>query len=168
MRWKPNVTVAAIVELQGRFLLVEEQTDQGLRLNQPAGHLDDGESLLNACIREAAEETGFQIRPTALVGIYQWSPPGQTGLTYLRFAFAAELLGAEGDPTRDRVNLAFAGQYPHALLCHLDDGIVRAIWMSREELLTCQAAHRSPLTLQCVDDYLAGRRFPIDLIHHYD
>ena len=87
--WKPNVTVAALIEREGRFLLVEEETEDGLRFNQPAGHLDEGESLLAACAREALEETAWHFRPTALVGIYQWTRP-QGDITYLRFAFSGE------------------------------------------------------------------------------
>lgn len=145
--WKPNVTVAALIEREGRFLLVEEETDEGLRFNQPAGHLDEGESLVAACAREALEETAWQFRPTALVGIYQWPRP-QRDITYLRFAFSGEL-GAheEGRP--------------------LDTGILRAVWMTPAEMRATAARHRSPLILQCVDDYLAGRRFPLDLVRHY-
>ncbi|MCX8086892.1 MAG: NUDIX hydrolase [Rhodocyclaceae bacterium] len=142
--WKPNVTVAAIVEREGRFLLVEEETTEGLRFNQPAGHLDEGESLVAACAREALEETAYEFTPTELVGIYQWPRP-QGDITYLRFAFAGRL-GAH-DPTR-----------------RLDTGIVRAVWLTPEEIEATQPRHRSPLVWQCVRDYLAGRRFPLDLI----
>jgi len=146
-RWKPNVTVAAIVERDGRFLFVEERTEAGLALNQPAGHLDEGESLIDACAREAFEETGWRLRPTALVGIYQWPRP-DGALTYLRFAFAGELL-------------AHDAQQP------LDEGIVRTLWLNRDQLAASRARHRSPLVLQCVDDYLAGRRHALDLIRHW-
>jgi 8-oxo-dGTP pyrophosphatase MutT (NUDIX family) len=88
--WKPNVTVAALIEREGRFLLVEEETEDGVRFNQPAGHLDQGESLIAACAREALEETAWSFRPTALVGIYQWPRP-QGDITYLRFAFSGEV-----------------------------------------------------------------------------
>ena len=145
--WKPNVTVAAVVERDGRFLLVEEETEEGVRYNQPAGHLDQGESLVEACVREALEETAWHFRPTALIGVYQW--PRQRGdTTYLRFAFAGEL-GAEevGRP--------------------LDAGILRAVWLTPAEIEASRARHRSPLIFQCVQDYLAGRRFPLDLIRHY-
>ncbi|MCM2308191.1 MAG: NUDIX hydrolase [Sulfuritalea sp.] len=146
--WKPNVTVAALIERDGRFLLVEEETDDGLRFNQPAGHLDESESLLAACAREALEETAWAFTPTALVGIYQWPRP-QGDITYLRFAFSGEL-GAH-EPGRV-----------------LDDGILRAVWMTPDEIRATAARHRSPLVSRCVDDYLAGRRFPLDLIRHYD
>lgn len=142
--WKPNVTVAALMERDGRFLLVEEETADGMRFNQPAGHLEEGESLVAACAREAMEETAHGFAPTDLVGIYQWPRP-QGDITYLRFAFAGKV-GAH-DPSR-----------------RLDDGILRAVWMTPDEIAGCADRHRSPLVLQCVQDYLAGRRFPLDVI----
>ena len=144
--WKPNVTVAAIIERDGRFLLVEEETADGLRLNQPAGHLDEGESLVNACARETLEETAHIFRPTDLVGIYQIRIP-EKDVTYLRFAFAGEVLGF--DETRD-----------------LDEGIVRALWLTPEEIEASAGRHRSPFVVQCVKDWQAGRRFPLELIRH--
>jgi 8-oxo-dGTP pyrophosphatase MutT (NUDIX family) len=146
--WKPNVTVAALIECEGRFLLVEEETADGVRFNQPAGHLDQGESLVAACAREALEETAWHFRPTALVGVYQWPRPSGE-ITYLRFAFAGEL----GAHEEGRI---------------LDEGILRAVWMSPDEIRACTERHRSPLIWQCVSDYLAGRRFPLDLLRHYD
>src|SRR5574343_794623 len=92
MVWKPHVTVAAVVQRDGKFLLVEEETDAGLAFNQPAGHLEAGESLLEAVVREVREETAYDFRPRSLVGIYQWPHP-EKGITYLRFAFAGELVG---------------------------------------------------------------------------
>lgn len=150
--WKPNVTVAAIIERAGQFLLVEEEVDDGqggkaLRLNQPAGHLDEGESLLAACAREALEETAWQFMPQHLVGIYQWQRPARD-ITYLRFAFCGSL-GAF-DVHRK-----------------LDTGIVRAVWMSPAEIEATRARHRSPLIQQCVTDYLSGQRYPLELIRHY-
>jgi 8-oxo-dGTP pyrophosphatase MutT (NUDIX family) len=145
--WKPNVTVAAVVERDGHFLLVEEETDDGLRFNQPAGHLDQGESLVAACAREALEETAWSFRPTALVGVYQWPRP-QGDITYLRFAFCGEL----GEHHSGRM---------------LDAGIVRATWMTPDEIRTSVDRHRSPLVWQCVADCLAGRRYPLELITHY-
>src|SRR5262245_30686524 len=130
--WKPNVTVAALIERDGRFLLVEEETEEGIRFNQPAGHLDEGESLVAACAREALEETAWQFRPTQLVGIYQWRRP-QRDITYLRFAFC----GALGEHVADRA---------------LDNGILRAIWMSPSEIEATRERHRSPLIWQCVQD----------------
>jgi 8-oxo-dGTP pyrophosphatase MutT (NUDIX family) len=145
--WKPNVTVAALIERAGQFLMVEEETVDGLRLNQPAGHLDEGESLVAACTRETLEETAWGFTPTALVGIYQWPRP-QQDITYLRFAFAG-ILG-EHDAHRT-----------------LDEGIIRAVWMTPEEIQATQARHRSPLIWQCVTDYLHGQRFPLEIIRHY-
>ena len=145
--WKPSVTVAAVIERDGRFLLVEEETSDGLRFNQPAGHLDEGESLVHACARETLEEPAHIFRPAELVGIYQIRIP-EKDVTYLRFAFAGEVLGF--DETRD-----------------LDDGIVRAVWMTPAEIEACADRHRSPFVVQCVNDWLAGRRFPLDLIRHY-
>ena len=146
--WKPNVTVAALIEREGRFLLVEEETEDGVRFNQPAGHLDQGESLIAACAREALEETAWSFRPTALVGIYQWPRP-QGDITYLRFAFSGEV----GEHEFGRA---------------LDVGILRAVWMTPDEIRAAADRHRSPLVWQCVSDYLAGRRFPLELVRHYD
>lgn len=145
--WKPNVTVAAVVERDGRFLVVEEHTDSGLRINQPAGHLDENESLVAACVREALEETAHQVVPQFLLGIYQWQRPAGD-ITYLRFAFGAQVVGFDAGLSLDR-------------------GIVRALWLTPLELEACQDMHRSPLVLQCVRDYVAGRRYPLELIRHY-
>ena len=148
-RWKPNVTVAAVIEQDGRFLLVEEHTSEGLRLNTPAGHLDPGESPAEGCAREALEETAHLFTPTALVGIYMARFQRQRvdeDITYLRFAFAGTL-GAQ--------------QQGRAL----DTGIVRTLWMTPDEIRASVARHRSPLLLQCVGDYLAGQRYPLTLIH---
>ena len=153
IRWKPSVTVAAVIERDGRFLLVEEHTPEGLRLNNPAGHLDPGESPAEACARETLEETAHSFRPTALVGVYlsRFQRPGpQAGtvqdITYLRFAFCGELGEAQ------------AGRA-------LDAGIVRTLWMSPDEIRASRAQHRSPLLLQCMEDYLAGQRHTLDLIY---
>jgi 8-oxo-dGTP pyrophosphatase MutT (NUDIX family) len=145
--WKPNVTVAAVIERDGRFLLVEEETDAGLRLNQPAGHLEAGESLVAAAARETLEETAHRFAPRYLVGIYQWPRP-QGDITYLRFAFGGDLLGEVAD-------------------AELDDGIVRALWLTPDEIRASRERHRSPLIVQCVEDWLAGRRYELDLIRHY-
>lgn len=142
------MTVAAVVVQNGRFLLVEEHTDEGIRLNQPAGHLELGESLLQASIREAREETGYPFTPTHLVGIYQWVRP-QGDITYLRFAFGGD------------VGEAIAG-------AQLDEGILRPVWMTPAEIEASRARHRSPLVWQCVQDALAGQRVPLALIRHYD
>jgi len=145
--WKPSVTVAAVVERDGRFLLVEEHTDDGLRINQPAGHLERGETLLQAVTREALEETAHPFRPTALLGVYLWrSPSSAHAPTYLRFAFTGEL--------DERI----AGR-------ELDRGIVRTVWMSRQELSGRSAQWRSPLVARCIDDYLGGQRYPLELLY---
>lgn len=146
MNWKPNVTVAAIAEREGRFLMVEEQTASGVRLNQPAGHLDEGESLLDAVVRETLEESAYRFVPRALVGIYQWTREDGE-VTYLRFAFTGEISGHESGRC-------------------LDEGILRTTWMTAGELDATGERHRSPLVLRCVTDFLAGRRYPLDLISH--
>jgi len=143
------VTVAAVIERDGKFLLVEEHTPEGLRLNNPAGHLDPGESPLQACAREALEETTHLFTPTALVGVYlsrfQREATGED-ITYLRFAYCGTL----GDVQQGR---------------QLDTGIVRTLWMTPDELRASADRHRSPLVLRCVQDYLAGQRYPMSLIH---
>ncbi|MDB5790800.1 MAG: hydrolase [Massilia sp.] len=146
--WKPSVTVAAIVERDGRFLLVEEETSDGICFNQPAGHLDPNESLEHAVVRETLEETAHDFTPTSLVGVYMSRyVSSRTGeeVTYFRFAFTGDLGAAYDQP--------------------LDDGILRTVWMTYQELTACRDRHRSPLVLQCVDDYLAGKRAPLSLLY---
>jgi 8-oxo-dGTP pyrophosphatase MutT (NUDIX family) len=146
--WKPSVTVAAIIERNNKFLMIEEETSEGLRINQPAGHLDPNESLVQAVIRETLEETAHDFTPTDLIGTYlsrYVSPKTGEEVTYLRFAFTGELGQAQARA--------------------LDTGIVRTLWMSHDELLASQARHRSPLVMQCVHDYLLGRRAPLELIY---
>ena len=148
LRWKPSVTVAAVIERDGRYLLVEEHTPEGLRLNNPAGHLDPGESPAAGCAREALEETTHRFTPTALVGIYLsrfQRPATGEDITYLRFAFCGEL----GEALADR---------------RLDEGIVRTLWLTPDEVRASADRHRSPLVLRCMEDHLAGRRFPLDLV----
>ena len=148
-RWKPNVTVAALIEREGRFLLVEEETSDGLKLNNPAGHLDPGESPEQACAREVLEETAHDFVPTALVGVYlNRFVKTRTGddLTYLRFAFAGTL-------------------GTHHSWRTLDTGILRTVWMTPDEIRACPERHRSPLLLACLEDYLAGQRHPLTLVH---
>lgn len=148
-RWKPGVTVAAVIERDGRYLLIEEHTPEGLRLNNPAGHLDPGESPEQACAREALEETAHPFRPTALVGVYLsrfQRPATGEDITYLRFAFCGEL----GEPVADRA---------------LDHGIVRTLWMTPGEVRASAGRHRSPLVLRCIEDHLAGQRYPLSLVH---
>ena len=147
-RWKPSVTVAAIIERGGRYLLVEERTPEGLRLNNPAGHLDPGESPEQGVAREALEETAFVFQPTALVGIYLsrfQRASTQEDITYLRFAYCGTL----GD---------FDSARP------LDTGIVRTLWMTPDEVRASAERHRSPLVLRCIEDHLAGQRFPLALV----
>ena len=148
MIWKPHVTVAAVVQRDGKFLLVEEETEAGLAFNQPAGHLEEGESLVAAVVRETLEETAYHFKPTHLVGIYNWQHPTK-GITYLRFTFAGELRGYE------------AGR-------QLDEGIVAARWLTLDEVRATQARHRSPMILRCCEDALAGKAYPLDLLVHYD
>jgi 8-oxo-dGTP pyrophosphatase MutT (NUDIX family) len=144
MTWKPELTVAAIVAERGRFLIVEERVERQLVFNQPAGHVEDGESLLDAVVRETLEETASIFVPDSLVGIYLWKNP-RNGRSYLRVAFTGSLTGH--DPARP-----------------LDAGIVRTHWFSRGQLLAHRARLRSPLVMRCVDDWLAGARFPLALL----
>jgi 8-oxo-dGTP pyrophosphatase MutT (NUDIX family) len=152
VRWKPNVTVAAVIERDGRFLLVEERAADGrLVLNNPAGHLDEGESLLEAVVREVMEETACAFTPTHLVGIYlarsrgSYADDGEQPITYLRFAFA----GHVGAPDAARA---------------LDDAIVRTLWLTPAQIEAERARHRSPLLARCIADHAAGRRFPLDVV----
>jgi 8-oxo-dGTP pyrophosphatase MutT (NUDIX family) len=142
--WNPEVTVAAIVELDGKFLMVEERISGKLVFNQPAGHLEDRESLVEAVIRETREETAWRFHPEALVGIYLWRNP-ENERSFLRFAFC----GTVDD---------------HQPKLPLDIGIVRAVWMTHEQLLAQPARLRSPLVLRCLDDFLRGSRQPLDLV----
>jgi len=145
--WKPAVTVAAVIERDGKFLLVEEETSDGIRLNQPAGHLDPNETLQQAVVRETLEESAHDFVPTALIGMYMSRyHSSRTGaeVTYLRFAFCGELGVWHDQP--------------------LDTGILRTVWMSYAELTACSDKHRSPLVLKCVDDYLRGQRAPLSLM----
>jgi len=147
-RWKTSVTVAAIVESDGRYLVVEEHTPEGLMLNNPAGHLDPGETPLEGVIRETLEESGRHFTPDALVGVYlsraqRRTPPSD--VTFLRLAFC----GAVGEPLPGRT---------------LDPEIVRTLWLTPEELRACLPRHRSPLLMRCVDDHRAGRRHALDVV----
>jgi phosphatase NudJ len=154
--WKPNVTVAAIVvgtgAHAGHYLMVEEETRDGLRINQPAGHLEPDESLVDAVVRETFEETAHRFSPTGILGIYL-SRSIKTGrdepaepVTYLRFA----IVGTAGD--------AVAG-------VTLDDGIVRALWMSADDVRAARDRHRSPMVMRCIDDHASGRApGPLDLL----
>jgi ADP-ribose pyrophosphatase YjhB (NUDIX family) len=140
----PEVTVAAIVERDNRFLLVEERISGRLVLNQPAGHLEDRETLVEAVIRETREESAWRFHPEAMVGTYLWRNP-HTGRSYLRFAFC----GSVDD---------------HKPLQPLDTGIVRAVWLTHEQLLAQARRLRSPLVLRCLEDYLLGKRSGLDAV----
>jgi phosphatase NudJ len=153
-RWKPSVTVAAVIAktFDGvqKFLLVEEETRDGLRLNNPAGHLDPGESPEQGCARETLEETAYHFKPTAVVGVYlsrfeRVQANGVLDITYLRFAYCGEL-GAHVE-----------GQA-------LDEGIVRTVWLTADEIRASVDRHRSPLLLRCMEDYLAGCRYPLEMV----
>lgn len=143
-QFKPHSTVAAIVEQNGKFLLVEEMTDRGNRFNQPAGHLEDNETLIQAVIRETLEESAYDFTPTALLGVYHWKHP-HNDTTYLRFAF----IGSVG------------AHYPEQ---ELDDGIIRAVWMTVDEIREKSALTRSPQVLTCIEDYLSGISYPLEVI----
>ncbi|MEZ5446196.1 MAG: NUDIX hydrolase [Gammaproteobacteria bacterium] len=145
--WKPNVVVASVVERDGRFLVVEERDEEGrLVINQPAGHLDRGETLIAAARRETLEETAWHTEPLAIIGIYTYPRPG-TDIVYMRCCYHSRALRHEPDRPLD---------YP----------VERVCWYTREELLERRPMHRSPLVMRCIEDYLAGRRFPLDLIQH--
>ncbi|MFM9915043.1 MAG: NUDIX hydrolase [Rhizobacter sp.] len=147
-RWKPNVTVAAVIERNGRFLLVEEHTPEGLRLNNPAGHLDPAESPQEGMVREVLEETACVFTPQSIVGVYlgRFQRPSRgEDVTYFRIAYA----GTVGEPLPGRA---------------LDDGIVRTVWMTLDELRACAPRHRSSMVLHSIEDHVAGRRHPLDLI----
>ena len=148
LTWSPSVTVAAVIERDGRFLLIEEEARGRLVLNQPAGHWEPGESLVQACVRETLEEAACEFTPTALVGIYDRHHP-EEGKTYLRFAFCGSL--GRTFPERK-----------------LDEGILRVLWLTPDELRAAAPRHRSPVVMRCVEDYLAGRRYPLELLSHYD
>ncbi len=151
LRFKPNVTVAAVIEDQRRpgwFLLIEEHTLEGLRLNNPAGHVEQGESPLEAVQREVLEETACHFQPAAFLGVYlarfQRQDPAED-VTYLRLAYSGEV----GHPQPDRA---------------LDEGIVRTVWMHADDIRACSDRHRSPLVWRCIEDHLSGRRFPLDAV----
>ncbi|WP_020680474.1 NUDIX hydrolase [Marinobacterium rhizophilum] len=147
MCWTPHATVATLVERDGRFLMVEEHADNLRVFNQPAGHVEEDETLLAAARRETLEETGWHVRPEYLVGMYTYKAPSN-GVTYYRFCFAASALEREQD-------------YP------LDEDIIAAHWLTHDELVQRADQLRSPLVLRCIDDYLAGRRYPLDFVTEY-
>ena len=140
--WKPHVTVAAVIEREGRFLLVEEQINGALICNQPAGHLEDGETLIEATVREVLEETACHFTPEALVGFYRWRNP-ETGVTFIRIA----LSGSCSEPEPGRA---------------LDRGGVAARWFTPEQIAKLRV--RSPMVMQCIEDYRAGANYPLSLL----
>ncbi|KLD70871.1 NUDIX hydrolase [Xanthomonas pisi] len=144
-RWHPDVTVATVVVRDGRFLQVEETIAGRLLLNQPAGHLEPNESLLDAAVRETLEETGWDVRLTHFIGTYQWVAP--SGQCFLRFAFVGEAVTHH--PERS-----------------LDTGVVRALWMTPDALREAADRLRSPLVWEVVADFLAGQRHPLALVRH--
>lgn len=144
MVWKPHATVAAIIERDGKFLMVEELVSNKNVFNQPAGHLDPDESLIDAVIRETYEETAWHFIPDAITGIYLWKHP-DNGESYLRVAFCGTCHNHNSEQA-------------------LDDGIIQAVWKSRDELMQHQEKLRSPMVINCIDDYLAGKRYPMDML----
>ncbi|HEU4654510.1 MAG TPA: NUDIX hydrolase [Steroidobacteraceae bacterium] len=146
MTMRPDLTVAAVVERNGQFLLVEERVGQRMVFNQPAGHVERGETLIDAVIRETLEETAWTFHPESLVGIYHWEQP-EKHKSFLRFAFFGTV--STHDPQRS-----------------LDRGIERALWMDKEHLLARAPRLRSPMVMRCIDDFLAGRRYPLDIVKH--
>lgn len=146
MRWKPNVTVAAISQRDDRFLVVEEKDKKEIVFNQPAGHLEKGESLLEAVQREVMEETAWAYEPESIVGLYLYPSP-RVDITYLRICFAGSCTEHFSDH-------------------QLDKGIIRATWLTREELEARKERLRSTMVLRCIDDFLAGKRYPLDLLNH--
>ena len=141
--WRPSVTVAAVIERDGKFLFVEEMQDGRRVLNQPAGHLDPGETVIAACAREVMEETAHRFEPAGLVGIYRWHYKPED-VTLLRFCFSGKVVGVENRP--------------------LDKEILALHWLNVRELKDRAAQHRSPLVQQCTDDFLAGRNFPLAVL----
>lgn len=144
--WSAHVVVACVVERDGGFLMVEERINGQSKLNQPAGHWEQGETLIAGAVREALEETGWDVQPTQLLGVYHHDP-ADLAYGFLRIAFVAQALQERPGYT-------------------LDTGIERAVWMTRDEIAASRERHRSPMVLRCVDDYLAGQRFPLSLITH--
>lgn len=148
MTWTPHVTVAAVLEQDGRFLLVREWVSGRIVLNQPAGHLEDSESLITAVVRETREETGWHFQPEALVGMYRWRHPHK-GITFLRVTFSGRGLSHDTEQP-------------------LDEGIEDALWMSLAEIHRQREILRSPLVLKSIEDYLAGARYPLSVLADID
>lgn len=146
MDWHPHATVAVIVEQDGKFLLVEEESSGKVVINQPAGHIDEGETFVEAAARETLEESGWHVTPKYLTGFYVYKSEANN-TTYHRACFYAE--AEQHDAERP-----------------LDDGIIRALWLSRDEVAQTQNL-RSPMVLKCIDDYLAGKQYPLELIYEH-
>lgn len=147
MIWKPNVTVASIVELEGKFLMVEEESPAGPVLNQPAGHLELNESMEDAVIRETLEETGYRFTPEAVIGSYLWHN-GDNETTYFRTTYSGTVCNK-------------------TIATELDDGIIRALWMTHDDIISNQDRLRSPVILESLNDYLTGKHYPLDAIKSY-
>ena len=145
-QWRPHATVAAIVEQDGKFLLVEENTERGNRFNQPAGHLEDNESLIQAVVRETLEETAYDFEPQSFLGVYHWKHE-HNETSYLRFAYIGSVSN-------------------HQPLQALDNGIIRAVWMTIDEIRCKQLQLRSPQVLTCFEDYLRGQKFPLSVVKY--
>jgi len=148
MRWKANVTVAAVIEKDGRFLMIEEESNGVIVINQPAGHLEKDETIIEAVIREVQEETAWGFEPANIVGIYLY-PSSNNDITYLRICFSGQCMN-------------------HRPEQKLDKGIIQAMWLSKEEIEAKAAKLRSPLVLHCIEDYLAGKRYSLELLRHYE
>lgn len=146
MIWKPNLTVASLVEHQGKFLMVEEESQKGPVINQPAGHLEPNESLSDAAVRETLEESGYHFTPRSIIGSYLWHNP-DNNTTYFRTTFAGTVLFDQINPD-------------------LDAGIIQALWMTRDEIIASKARLRSPIIIDSINDYLAGKTYPLDLIKY--
>ena len=144
--WKPSVVVAAVIENEGRFLLVEEKTEEGIRFNQPTGHLEVGESLQEAVVREVFEETGYDFYPEALVGNYllRWEKNGRVASTFLRFAFTGKIGHLHNKP--------------------LDSDIIRTVWLTKDEIIASKDKHRSVLLMKTLEDYLEGKKIPLSFL----
>lgn len=147
MQWKPNVTVAAIAQQGNKFLIVEEDADEHIVFNQPAGHLEKDETLIEAVKREVLEETAWDFEPEAITGIYLYPNP-HVDITYLRVCFYG----------------VCTAHYPDR---ELDKGILRAVWMDRDELERNRDRMRSSMVLRCIEDFMSGKRYPLDMLNHY-
>jgi ADP-ribose pyrophosphatase YjhB (NUDIX family) len=148
MRWKANVTVAAVIEKDNQFLMIEEESDGEIVINQPAGHLEKDETIIAAVKREVLEETAWEFVPANIIGVYLY-PSENNDLTYLRICFSGQCINHKPEQK-------------------LDDGIIQAMWLTREELETRLGHLRSPLVMHCINDYLAGKKYPLELLQHYE